>query len=105
MATLTYNYAQSSAVLGPLSPEHNPGDYDLCSTHARHLQVPAGWQLQRLNAPARSAPDTPTWLDSLADDVRRIGWGDEGPVANSKPEGVVEVTRRGHLRVIADITR
>ena len=104
MATLTYNYAQSMAVLGPLSPEHDPGDYDLCLQHARHLQVPAGWQLQRENIPARPQTDAPTWLAGLADEVRRIGWGDDPrPGAGSKQDTVVEVARRGHLRVIADI--
>jgi len=96
VATLTYNYSQSTAVVGPLSPEHDPGDYDLCLQHARHLQVPSGWQLQRVAAPAQPQTDVPAWLASLADEVRRIGWGDE-------PHGVVEVARRGHLRVIADV--
>ena len=48
MATLTYVYAESSAVLGPLSPEQHPGGYDLCSEHSGELTVPHGWELIRL---------------------------------------------------------
>lgn len=105
VATLTYNYARSTATVGPLSPEHDPGGYDLCLEHARHLQVPSGWNLERVQTYPERAPASASWLSSLADDVRRIGWRDDPPrPADDAPDpaGVVELTRRGHLRVIAD---
>ena len=109
VATLTYDYAHSTATLAPLNPEHDPGDYDLCLEHARHLQVPAGWNLERATGPARAEAATAAWLDDLADEVRRIGWRDEPPTPPTPPmppqpdpAGVVELARRGHLRIIAD---
>jgi len=105
VATLSYNYARSTAMLGPLSPEHDPGGYDLCLQHARNLQVPAGWQLERMTAPPQAPSSAPSFLTDLADEVRRIGWGDYArPAPQPDPAGVVELGRRGHLRVIADMT-
>jgi len=45
VATLTYDYRDSMAVLGPLSIEKSPHSYDLCSIHAERLSVPKGWQV------------------------------------------------------------
>jgi hypothetical protein len=47
VATLTYVYADSMAVLGPLSGEHEPHSYDLCAVHAERLSAPQGWQIVR----------------------------------------------------------
>ena len=47
VATLTYVYADSMAVLGPLSVEHEPHSYDLCAVHAERLSAPQGWQIVR----------------------------------------------------------
>ena len=47
IATLTYVYADSMAVLGPLSQRPEPHSYDLCTTHAERLSVPQGWQVIR----------------------------------------------------------
>ncbi|MFC0420713.1 DUF3499 domain-containing protein [Glutamicibacter bergerei] len=46
-ATLTYNYADSTAVLGPLAQYPEPHCYDLCARHANRLTVPSGWNLLR----------------------------------------------------------
>lgn len=46
-ATLTYVYADSMAVLGPLSQKAEPHSYDLCVGHAERLSVPQGWQVIR----------------------------------------------------------
>jgi len=108
---LTYNYANSKATVEPLSPEHDPGGYDLCLEHARNLHVPSGWSLERVvTRPERAATPAPqaSWIDDLADEVRRIGLGDDQPSLADKtpdPDGVVELARRGHLRVIADLHR
>jgi len=109
-ATLTYNYAHSTATLGPLRPEHDPGDYDLCLEHARHLQVPAGWSLERIAEPEPNITQAPSWINSLADEVRRIGWGetDDEPQAPRRgdlgfDQSDAATARRGHLRVLADL--
>jgi hypothetical protein len=47
VATLTYVYADSMAVLGPLSRRAEPHSYDLCEIHAERLSVPQGWQVIR----------------------------------------------------------
>lgn len=47
VATLTYDYADAMAVLGPLSTRHEPHSYDLCERHAERLSVPNGWQVVR----------------------------------------------------------
>jgi hypothetical protein len=47
VSTLTYVYADSMAVLGPLSRSAEPHSYDLCSRHAERLSVPQGWQVVR----------------------------------------------------------
>lgn len=46
-ATLTYVYADSMAVLGPLSHDSEPHSYDLCDRHASRLSAPQGWQIVR----------------------------------------------------------
>ncbi|WP_210480651.1 DUF3499 domain-containing protein [Naasia sp. SYSU D00948] len=47
VATLTYVYADSMAVLGPLSQKAEPHSYDLCDRHAERLSAPQGWQIVR----------------------------------------------------------
>jgi hypothetical protein len=47
VATLTYVYADSMAVLGPLSRSPEPHSYDLCTRHAERMSVPQGWQVIR----------------------------------------------------------
>lgn len=46
-STLTFDYDDSMAVLGPLSPIAEPFSHDLCARHAEHLSVPQGWQIVR----------------------------------------------------------
>lgn len=103
MATLTFVYADSTAVIGPLAPSGSAGGYDLCSRHAGQLSVPIGWEVIRLAEPTpieeELADDD---LMALADAIREIGFGDETPADNPS---VVELGRRGHLRVIADISQ
>jgi len=47
VATFTYVYEDSMAVLGPLSIAPEPHGYDLCATHAERLSAPKGWQIIR----------------------------------------------------------
>ncbi|TFD05715.1 DUF3499 family protein [Cryobacterium sandaracinum] len=47
-ATLTFDYADAMAVLGPLAVQREPHTFDLCARHARLTAAPQGWQLVRL---------------------------------------------------------
>jgi len=47
VATLTYDYSDSMAVLGPLGLTADPHSYDLCARHAERLSAPVGWQIIR----------------------------------------------------------
>ena len=73
VATLTYVYSDSTAVLGPLAMYAEPHTYDLCSAHAERLTAPRGWEVLRLapdlTSPARRQDD----LLALADAVREAG--------------------------------
>jgi hypothetical protein len=48
VATLTYVYSDSTAVLGPLATYAEPHCYDLCAPHAERLTAPRGWEIVRL---------------------------------------------------------
>jgi hypothetical protein len=99
---LTYVYADSTAVVGPLATYAEPHCYDLCNPHACRLTAPLGWELVRLDAP--SSPPRPTGddLEALANAVREAARppGDEPP-AELDGSGV---GRRGHLRVLPSPT-
>lgn len=47
VATLTFVYDDSMAVLGPLGTSAEPHSYDLCDLHAERTTAPEGWQLVR----------------------------------------------------------
>ncbi|MFT4228309.1 DUF3499 domain-containing protein [Micropruina sp.] len=99
IATLTYVYADSTAVLGPLALRAEPGSYDLCAAHSASLSAPRGWEVIRLpEADIDTGPSTDD-LMALARAVRLAGLGAEGPDA---PEPAVS-RRKGHLAVIADL--
>jgi Protein of unknown function (DUF3499) len=93
--TLTYVYRDSTAVLGPLAAYVEPHCYDLCAAHADRLTVPRGWDVVRLpDGPAEEQQDD---LEALANAVREA----VTPGAAAEPVGQgVEVSRRGHLRVL-----
>jgi hypothetical protein len=101
VATLTYVYADSTAVLGPLALRAEPGCYDLCRSHSQSLSAPRGWDVIRLpldeNQPTHSSDD----LMALADAVRRAA-GINEEAAPRRPANVVEVARRGHLTLLTD---
>ncbi|RLV50140.1 DUF3499 domain-containing protein [Nocardioides mangrovicus] len=99
VSTLTYNYADSTAVLGPLATYAEPHAYDLCEAHSERLSAPRGWEVIRLAPdPAAAGPSSDDLL-ALADLVREAG----RPVRPPEPDGGTrEVGRRGHLRVLRD---
>jgi len=47
VATLSFDYQQSTAVIGMLSPRPEPACYDLCIDHQQKFAPPQGWQLVR----------------------------------------------------------
>ncbi|QWW20299.1 DUF3499 domain-containing protein [Schaalia sp. 19OD2882] len=71
VATLTYDYGASTAVLGPLATTAEPHTYDLCEVHAQTLTAPKGWQVVRLTTNFEPAPPSPDDLMALVDAVRR----------------------------------
>ena len=56
LATLTYNYADSQVVIGPLSQLAEPHAYDLCAAHADRITAPRGWEVLRIDVQAPEAP-------------------------------------------------
>ncbi|MGY2702430.1 hypothetical protein ACVW2K_002014 [Nocardioides sp. HB32] len=100
ICTLTYVYADQTAVLGPLATYAEPHAYDLCEVHSERLSAPRGWEVLRLAtdtaAPGPSSDD----LLALADAVREAGR--PAPQARIAPaeETGRETARRGHLRVL-----
>lgn len=69
VATLTYVYADSTAVLGPLATQAEPHCYDLCAEHSERLTAPRGWEVVRLAVDAAARPRGDD-LEALADAVR-----------------------------------
>jgi hypothetical protein len=82
MATLTYVYADQTAVLGPLATFAEPHAYDLCADHSQRLSAPRGWSILRLAPDPATVAPTHDDLLALADAVREAG----RPVP-SAPEG------------------
>lgn len=122
VATLTYVYADSTAVIGPLATYAEPHTYDLCAEHAEGLTVPRGWEVVRLELPEGRPVPHPDDLLALADAVREAARASAeqqsrhtSPMASSgfrqsKPlleppvdgQGRPGATRRPHLRILKD---
>ncbi|QDZ42122.1 DUF3499 domain-containing protein [Corynebacterium sp. sy039] len=121
VATLTYAYAQSTAVVGPLMHTSDPHSWDLCEYHASRITAPMGWELVRVDD-----IDDDEDLTALAQAVREAGQTTSGlvdPVEsdhkddkdNAQPSAQHPVhraqehqKRRAHLRVISsqsDVTQ
>lgn len=101
LATLTYVYAEQTAVLGPLATYAEPHSYDLCDEHARRLTAPRGWDVVRL-AMGEEPPDD---LVALAEAVREHKAHAADPASQPlRPAeaSVTEIGRRGHLRLLRD---
>ncbi len=100
--TLTYVYADQTAVLGPLATYAEPHAYDLCDLHSERLSAPRGWEVLRLARGNVDVGPTQDDLLALADAVREAGRPQ--PPAATVPslaeEGARETHRRGHLRML-----
>lgn len=110
VATLTYVYAESTAVLGPLAMYAEPHSYDLCRQHAESLTVPRGWEVLRLAMPATPPEPGPDDLLALANAVREAAAAPEAtaPQQRRADRGSLDAiapaegTRRGHLRILRE---
>ncbi len=126
MATLTFVYAESTAVVGPLAGADEPHSWDLCAGHADRITVPRGWEMLRSSGYTQAPEDQD--LTALADSVREVGSSaagsgagrpaflahsdiDESPrgrhrASDHPAQSATPVTprpgRRGHLRVLPD---
>ncbi len=94
--TLTYIYAASTAVLGPLAMYAEPHSYDLCLAHSEKLTVPNGWSVTKSEPEFEQAGPSEDDLMAIANAVREVGnqQGQALPQAPTQPE----LGRRGHLR-------
>lgn len=94
--TLTYVYADQTAVVGPLATYAEPHAYDLCDRHSERLSAPRGWEVLRLANDDQQGPSSDDLL-ALADAVREAA--QPRPVAVPlNPDRPPAGTRRGHLR-------
>jgi Protein of unknown function (DUF3499) len=106
VATLTYVYADSTAVVGPLATFAEPHCYDLCAEHAARLTAPLGWEVVRLDVDAAAGQPTVDDLEALADAVREAGRPgapvdpSARPPVPPPPGGPGAKGRRGHLRAL-----
>jgi hypothetical protein len=100
VATLTYVYADQTAVLGPLATYAEPHAYDLCEEHSERLSAPRGWEVLRLAPdPAAQGPTSDDLL-ALADAVREAARPVTPLRVTPAAETGRETRRRGHLRVL-----
>ena len=103
MNTLTYVYADQTAVLGPLATYAEPHAYDLCEVHSERLSAPRGWEVLRLASdPAAIAPSSDDLLalaDAVREAARPLPPAPNGPVGLAGESGR-ETARKGHLRVL-----
>jgi len=128
VATLTFVYSDSTAVIGPLATSRDPHSWDLCVSHAGRITAPRGWELVRHSGPLATNPDEDD-LIALAEAVREgrdavaggspvngfhdLGGQQNGASTAASSGGVLAQAgqrpagkgrRRGHLRVLPDPT-
>lgn len=96
VATLTFAYADSTAVVGPLATAAEPHSYDLCADHAAGLTAPRGWEVFRPQDGFGDASPNSDDLEALANAVREAGRAER--IGDAPPP--VTTGRRGHLRVL-----
>ncbi len=101
VATLTYVYADSTAVVGPLATCSEPHSYDLCEQHALRLTAPRGWDVVRHDGEFVEPEPSVDDLTALAEAVREAGRVDR-PVDPVRTAAATSGARRSHLRVLPD---
>jgi hypothetical protein len=98
--TLTYIYAESRAVLGPIAMFSEPHAYDLCERHAARLTVPNGWTVVRELRESEGQGPSEDDLMAIADAVREVARNHQEQPSESTSPQVSQVGRRGHLRAV-----
>jgi hypothetical protein len=99
--TLTYIYAESRAVLGPIATFSEPHAYDLCERHAARLTVPNGWSVEREAISSVGVGPSEDDLMAIADAVREVAAKDIEAIAPTQtPSAQQQLGRRGHLRAV-----
>ncbi|HXT43469.1 MAG TPA: DUF3499 domain-containing protein [Pseudonocardiaceae bacterium] len=93
VATLTFVYADSTAVVGPLATYSEPHSYDLCERHALRLTAPRGWDVVRHDGEFGEPEPSEDDLTALAEAVREAGRPNRPPDPPASP-------RRPHLRLL-----
>ena len=106
MSTLTYVYADSTAVVGPLATYAEPHCYDLCQMHTDRLTAPRGWEVVRITPDPEALKPSSDDLEALANAVREAARPRYEQAL--EPEGDEDApdpgtARRGHLRVVPEI--
>ncbi len=99
VATLTFVYADSTAVVGPLASYNEPHSYDLCERHAVRLTAPRGWDVVRHEGEYAEPEPSVDDLTALAEAVREAGRMDL-PLDPVCPVPATGTGRRGHLRAL-----
>ena len=102
VATLTYVYAESTAVLGPLATYAEPHCYDLCQAHSERMTAPRGWEVVRLAPDPDSLAPNSDDLEALANAVRESA-RQPVPVGAVPAQAGPEPGRRGHLRILRPV--
>jgi len=105
--TLTYIYADSTAVLGPLATFSEPHSYDLCEVHGKRLTVPNGWNVIKEDSSQSGAGPSEDDLMAIADAVREVAsailpsavLASENSNSNLNSQDT-QLGRRGHLRAV-----
>jgi hypothetical protein len=101
--TLTYIYADSTAVLGQLATFAEPHAYDLCDQHAIRLSAPVGWTVIKEEANSEYQGPSEDDLMAIADAVREAGAAEPTLISQEVPTPKSmsqDLGRRGHLRAI-----
>ncbi|MSX99816.1 MAG: DUF3499 family protein [Actinobacteria bacterium] len=101
--TLTYIYADSTAVLGPLATFSEPHSYDLCDAHGKRLTVPNGWTVIKEESSQANHGPSDDDLMAIADAVREVAANHQSVENKSQGEVASEnspLGRRGHLRAV-----
>ncbi len=98
--TLTYIYAESIAVLGPLATYSEPHAYDLCDIHGAKLTVPNGWQVIRREINSGESGPSDEDLMAIAEAVREVGNREIQEVNSNANSAQSSIGRRGHLRSV-----
>jgi len=93
--TLTYIYAESSAVLAPLSTFVEPHAYDLCEQHSEKLTVPKGWSVVQNKSDLPTLKQSTQDILAIAEAIRQVAKQE-----NISQPATPEIGRRGHLRSI-----